>query len=287
MVIIMAVVVMMIMMLRIWEIIVVIATVIIMKSKMIKMTMMIIIVITMIRQWMLELHCIYPWKVFRFKHFASFFWNLEFEWQSMRFSKKNRFLKIYQSISKATLPYWKEVTGQYWDKILLWVIRVCYNYWWMVVTFEWVLSNFLKLFTICSHRSLLKILLVSHNALFLVQWYLWSHEFHGFLLSEYGCKRKKFRLRSLDGHGYVSLNVTQQNLFVKFVIFFQRYLLASQPKFVEGVLKKCWKNLVNFAILYCILWFVTHVTKSAHCSLSSPFSVFPFLCISKWGNDIP
>ena len=46
------------------------------------------------------------------------------------------------------------------------------------------------------------------------------HEFHGFLFSEYRYKRKKFRLRSLVGNGYVSLNVTQQNLLVMFVIFF-------------------------------------------------------------------
>ena len=35
------------------------------------------------------------------------------------------------------------------------------------------------------------------------------HEFPGFLFSEYRYKRKKFRLRSLVGNGYVSLNVTQ------------------------------------------------------------------------------
>ena len=46
------------------------------------------------------------------------------------------------------------------------------------------------------------------------------HEFPGCLFSEYRYKRKKFRLRSLVGNGYVSLNVTQQNLLVMFVIFF-------------------------------------------------------------------
>ena len=51
-------------------------------------------------------------------------------------------------------------------------------------------------------------------------------------------------------------------------------------------LKKYWRNLVNFAILYCVLWFVTHVTKAAHFSLSSSYSIFPLLSISKWGNDI-
>ena len=47
-----------------------------------------------------------------------------------------------------------------------------------------------------------------------------SLEFHGFLYSEYRYRRKKFRLRSLVGNDYVSLNVTQQNLLAMFVIFF-------------------------------------------------------------------
>ena len=46
------------------------------------------------------------------------------------------------------------------------------------------------------------------------------HGFHGFLFSEFIYKRKKFRQRSLVGIGYVSLNVTQQNLLVTFVIIF-------------------------------------------------------------------
>ena len=46
------------------------------------------------------------------------------------------------------------------------------------------------------------------------------HEFQQFLFSEYRYKRNKFRLRSLVGNGYVSLNVTQQNLLVMFIIFF-------------------------------------------------------------------
>ena len=44
-------------------------------------------------------------------------------------------------------------------------------------------------------------------------------------------------------------------------------VLASQLKFVELLLKKFWKNIVNFAVLYCVLSFFTHVTKSAHFSL--------------------
>ena len=46
------------------------------------------------------------------------------------------------------------------------------------------------------------------------------YEFHGFLFTEYRYRRKKFRLGSLVGNGYVSLNVTQQNLLVMFAIFF-------------------------------------------------------------------
>ena len=40
---------------------------------------------------------------------------------------------------------------------------------WIVVTFEWTLSSFSKLFTICSFWSLLKILLANHNGVFFVQ----------------------------------------------------------------------------------------------------------------------
>ena len=46
------------------------------------------------------------------------------------------------------------------------------------------------------------------------------HRFHGFLFSEFIYKSNQFRQRSLTGNGYVSLNVTQQNLLVMFVIFF-------------------------------------------------------------------
>ena len=104
-------------------------------------------------------------------------------------------------------------------------------------------------------------------------------DFFSFFFGECRYKRKKFRLRSLVGKGYIILNVTQ-NLFETFAIFFQRHLLASQPELVECV-KKYGNNLVIFAILHRILWFVTHVTKSVHFSLSSPYSVLPLLCIKK------
>ena len=58
-----------------------------------------------------------------------------------------------------------------------------------------------------------------------------SHECYRFLFGEYRYKRKKFRLSSLVGYGYVSLNVTQQSLCETFFIFLQRHFLASQPKF--------------------------------------------------------
>ena len=114
-----------------------------------------------------------------------------------------------------------------------------------------------------------------------------SHEFHRFLFSDYRYERKKFRLHSLVGHSYISLNVTRHSLLVMFVIIFQRHLLAPQLKLLVCVWKKYWKNLVNFAILHCISWFVTHASKAAHFSLSSSFSIFPLLPIRKWGNDIP
>ena len=52
----------------------------------------------MTRQCMVELLYIYVWKVFNYK---------------------NKFLKMFQGFLKATLSYWKEVTGQYWDKVLV------------------------------------------------------------------------------------------------------------------------------------------------------------------------
>ena len=58
---------------------------------------------------------------------------------------KNNFLKMFQSCLEASLSYWKEVTGQYWDNILVewhgfW--SICYKHWWLVGTFEWILFNF-------------------------------------------------------------------------------------------------------------------------------------------------
>ena len=72
-------------------------------------------------------------------------------------------------------------------------------------------------------------------------------------------------------------DVTQQSLFTYFSI---------PTKVCRVFIKKFWKNVVNFAVLYCVLWFVTHVTKSAHFSLSSRYAIFPLLCISKWIEDI-
>ena len=174
-----------------------------------------------------------------------------------------------------TPSYWKEVAGQYWDKVLVWVRKV-YGYWWMVVTFEWILSNFLKLSTICSHRLLLKILLVSHNGVFLVQWYLKNLviNFIDFCFPN-RYKKKKFRLRSLVGHGYVSLNVTQQNLLMMFVIFFQRHLLAYQLKFVFSQrlsLKKILKEIREFCNI--LLYFVICYWYYKGSSLQSVFFIF-------------
>ena len=96
------------------------------------------------------------------------------------------------------------------------------------------------------------------------------HEFHGFLFSEHRYRRKKFRLRSLVGNGNLLLETS----------------LSILTKVCRVCLKKYWKNFVNFAILSCILWFVSHVSKAAHFSLSSSYSIFPVLSISIWGNDI-
>ena len=50
--------------------------------------------------------------------------------------------------------------------------------------------------------------------------------------------------------------------------------------------ERYWKDIVNFALLYCFLWLVTHVTKSTRFSLFSPNVIFQLLCVSKWGDDI-
>ena len=73
------------------------------------------------------------------------------------------------------------------------------------------------------------------------------------------------------------INVTQQSLFTS---------LCIPTKVCRVFIKRFWKNVVNFAVLYCFLWFVTHVTKSAHFSLSTRYAIFPLSCISKWREDI-
>ena len=73
-------------------------------------------------------------------------------------------------------------------------------------------------------------------------------------------------------------DVTQQSLFTYFSI---------PTKVCRVFIKKFWNNVVNFAVLYCVLWFVTHVTKSAHFRLSSRDAILPLLRKSKWGDDIP
>ena len=99
-----------------------------------------------------------------------------------------------------------------------------------------------------------------------------SNECYGFLFWECRYKRKKFRLRSLVGHGYVSLNVTQQNSFEMFVIFFQRHLLGSQRKFVECVSKKMLKEFSKFCnnvVCFMICYSCYEVS-----SLQAIFSIF-------------
>ena len=63
----------------------------------------------------------------------------------------------------------------------------CYKYWWMVVAFEWTLSGFLNLFTVCYFWSLLKILMVNHNGVLLVQ-NIWLGNGKFLLLSSFSWK---------------------------------------------------------------------------------------------------
>ena len=86
----------------------IITTVIILKSIMIEMVMVMIIVIIM-RPWMLKLLYIYTWKVFR--SFCYIFWNLEFDWISMRFTMKTDFLKMFSKAFQKLLL----LTGRKWQ----------------------------------------------------------------------------------------------------------------------------------------------------------------------------
>ena len=65
---------------------------------------------------------------------------------------------MFQNFSKATLSYWKKGDTRVLRQSFSLNETDCYTYWWMVVSFEWTLSNFFKLFAICSFRSLLKTL---------------------------------------------------------------------------------------------------------------------------------
>ena len=48
---------------------------------------------------------------------------------------------------------------------------------------------------------------------------------------------------------------------IKFAVYYQRHLLAFQLKFTMFMQKEKQKDTVNIAILYCILLFVTYITK--------------------------
>ena len=99
-----------------------------------------------------------------------------------------------------------------------------------------------------------------------------SHECYGFLFWESRYKRKKIRLRSLVEHGYASLNITQQNFFETFVIY-QRYLLASQPKWV--CVKKILKEFSEF--LNILVYFMICHSCYEVSSLQPLFSIFSIL----------
>ena len=103
----------------------------------------------------------------------------------------------------------------------------------------WYLSDYCPVFWSCLHFFPIEIVAGNWSVILSILCSVISqevsHECYGFLFWECRYKGKKLRLRSLVGHGYVSLNVTQQNLFETFVIFFQRHLLASQSRFVECV----------------------------------------------------
>ena len=99
---------------------------------------------------MLKLLYVFTWRFFRFlPSFCYIFWNLLFNcpWDLLWKKKLTAILRQGFCLSE----------------------KDCYKYWWMVVVFEWTLSSFLKLCTICSFWSLLEFLMVNHNGVFLVQ----------------------------------------------------------------------------------------------------------------------
>ena len=141
---------MMIMMLRTMVIrLTTIAKVTIMKSLMIRMIMMLMMVKILIRYWILKSFYIYTWRFFRFlPSFCYIFKIYSLTVQEIYYEQK----KINSNVRTGFLCEWES-----------------YKYWWMAVTFEWTLSSFFKLLTICSFWSLLKILLVNHNGVFFLQ----------------------------------------------------------------------------------------------------------------------
>ena len=71
--------------------------------------------------------------------------------------------------------------------------------------------------------------------------------------------------------------VTQQSFFTS---------LSIPTKPCRVFIKNLWKSIANFTVLYSVLSFLTHATKSAHLSLSSRYAILSLLCISKWGKGV-
>ena len=145
------------------------------------------------------------------------------------------FLKMFQSFSKATLSSWKEVQDnigtRFWSAWEKFVIDIG----------EWLrhLSKYCPIFWSYLQFFLIGIIawnwsVIMEYSLFsdisrIKSWVLWI-----FVLRMQIQKEKI--LTTFFGWAWLfTLNVTQQNLFETFAIFFQRHYLASQSKFVECV----------------------------------------------------
>ena len=165
----------------------------------------------------------YAGKVFRFKHFATF---LKFRvWMTVHGI-------YYKNIFKDVLELFKSYSFllERRDRTIILEQGFGLSEKSVIDIGEWLwhLSEYCPHFWNSLQFFLIGVAIMKHFFSVISQQV--SHEWYGFLFWE--CR---FRLRSLVGHGYVSLNVTQKNLFETFVILFQRHLLASQPKFVECV----------------------------------------------------
>ena len=97
---------------------------------------------------------------------------------------------------------------------------------------------------------------------------------NGFLFGECSYKRKKFRLRALVGHGYVSPNITQHNLFWGVCHLLPETSVSIPTKVCRVCLKKILKEFSEFCsiVVYFIICY-------SCCEVSLLQPIFSIICI--------